>query len=182
MDIDKDLQALIDGEIDHDEYNQIQIDNAYKKATELFNGAKTEDDIWQALFVCNRGNRPELLYSAITQIPLSDHTINEMIEYVWTDNELVYQWQDMWDGIWCNYNSSYQKKLIQRIFKQPIKLYRAGNIDGEYQSWTFSKDVAKFFALRRRESKVIHERYFEADQVVAISNKRKEKEVVVRSI
>lgn len=179
--MDIDLQRMIDGEINFEEYTQMRVDREYKEATELFADAKTEDDVWQALFRCNRGNRPELLWQAITQIPLSNDTINEMIEYAWTDNELVYNWQHIWDEIWCNYSSSYQKKLIQRIFKQPIKLYRAGDLNGEYQSWTFSKDVAEFFLMRRQESKIIHERYFSAEDVVAIFNGRKEKEVVIKS-
>ena len=162
------------------DFIQEQIDNAYRKAVELFDVAKTEDDIWKALIQCNRGNRPDLLWQAITQRPLRQDTINEMIEYVWQDNELVYQWQDLWDEIWCNYNSSYQNKLKQRIFKQPIKLYRAGDLNGEYQSWSFSKEVAEFFAIRRRESKEINERYFNAKDVVAIFNSRKEKEVVIK--
>jgi len=153
---------------------------AYRNAIELFKVARTEDDIWQALFVCNRGNRPELLQEAITQIPLSDIAINEMIDYVWIDSENVYNWQGIWDEIWCNYSNPYQKKLINRIFKQPIKLYRAGNLDGEYQSWTFSEKVAKFFAMRRIQDKVIHEQYFSAEDVVAIFNSRGEKEVVIK--
>ena len=72
------------------DFIQEQIDNAYRKAVELFDVAKTEDDIWKALIQCNRGNRPDLLWQAITQRPLRQDTINEMIEYVWQDNELVY--------------------------------------------------------------------------------------------
>lgn len=149
-------------------------------ASELLRIAETADDVWQALFVCNRGNRPDLLCAAISQMPLSQITINEMIEYVWMDNECGYIWQDAWDEIWHNYHSAYQNKLINRVFKQPIKLYRAGNLTGEYQSWTFSKDVAEFFAVRRRESHMIHEQYFTAEDVVAIFNDRNEKEVVIK--
>lgn len=157
-----------------------QIEQQYKLAEKLLNKAKNGEDVFWTLMACNRGNRPEILLSAIEQIPMSDDTINDLIEFVWTDNELVYEWQYIWDDIWCYFHSNYQKKLKKRIFKQPIKLYRAGNLNGIYQSWTFNKKVAKVFADRRRESNIINERYFNEEDVVAIFNNRKEQEVVVK--
>ncbi len=140
-----------------------------------------EDQVWSDLFHCPRNHRPNILNEGIMNGPMRNDTINQMIEHVWLDTKHGGIF-DEWDEVWCNYNSAYQKKLIKRIFKQPIKLYRAGSLDSEYQSWTFSKDVANFFVLRqiRAEDKVIHERYFDAKDVVAIFNQRKEKEVVIK--
>ena len=161
----------------------IHLANQCQSAFDSLYDAKTEDDVWQALFICNRGNRPDLLMNAICHHQLSQKTINEMIEYVWIDSENVYHYRYEWDEVWCNYNNPYQNKLIKRIFKQPKKLYRVGNLDGEYQSWTLCKDVAKFFGIRarREQDRVWHEEYFSAEQVVAIFNDRKEKEIIIRS-
>jgi len=139
-----------------------------------------EDQVWSDIFHRPRVHRPDTLLEGIGYGPMRNDTINEMIEYVWRD---VKHGSDFdWDQVWCNYDSAYQKKLIKRIFKQPIKLYRAGSLDSEYQSWTFSRDVAVKFIWRqfREEDKVIHERYFDAKDVVAIFNQRKEKEVVIK--
>ena len=140
-----------------------------------------EDQVWDDLFLRPRNHRPNALYEGIINGPMCNDTINQMIEHVWLDTKQGGIF-DLWDEVWCNYDSAYQKKLIKRIFKQPIKLYRAGSLDSEYQSWTFSKDVANFFVWRqiRAEDKVIHERYFDAKDVVAIFNQRKEKEVVIK--
>tara|TARA_R110000822_G_C15120744_1_gene473967 strand:- start:111 stop:578 length:468 start_codon:yes stop_codon:yes gene_type:complete len=151
---------------------------------EYYNGlqAETDDDVLNAVLDCNRGNRPLLMHSAILELPLKDETINELIEDVWTDSESVYECQHIWNDVWYYYNNPYQKKLINRIFKQPIKLYRGGSLDGEYQSWTFSEEQAKFFAMRqvRSQDTIIHERYFNAEDVIAIFNSRGEKEVVIK--
>jgi len=139
-----------------------------------------EDQVWSDLINRPRGYKPDILHEGIGSGPMRNDTINEMIEYVWLDIKHGSEFD--WDEVWCNYDSAYQKKLIKRIFKQPIKLYRAGSLDSEYQSWTFSRDIAVKFIWRqfREEDKVIHESYFDAEDVVAIFNQRKEKEVVIK--
>ena len=56
----------------------IHLANQCQSAFDSLYDAKTEDDVWQALFICNRGNRPDLLMNAICHHQLSQKTINEI--------------------------------------------------------------------------------------------------------
>ncbi len=134
-----------------------------------------EYKIWMSF----RPDRPHILQDIIHNQPLYQHEINQLINDVWEDSENIWTCPDVWEDHWNNYETpAVKKRLIERLFKQPRILYRAGDPRG--QSWTFDRKVAKFFAMRRMTDKVIHERLVSADEVITIINGRKEKEVILK--
>ena len=139
----------------------------------------TFDDVQYEIWKQHRGNRALALQDMIHHQPLYQHEINQLIIDVWEDSENIWQCPDVWEDHWNNYEAPpVKKRLIARLFKEPRVLYRAGNPSG--QSWTFDRKVAEFFLMRRVDNKVIHERLVSADEVITITNGRKEKEVILK--
>lgn len=139
----------------------------------------TFEDIYCDIFKSNRIDRPHVLQDIISNQPLYQDEINELIIDVWEDSENIWTCPDVWEEHWNNYQAPpVKQRLIEKLFKQPRVLYRAGDPRG--QSWTFDRKVAEFFAMRRIESKVIHERLVSKDEVITIINGRKEQEVVLK--
>jgi len=139
----------------------------------------TFEEIEYKIWMSKRPDRPYILQDMIHNQPLYQHEINQLIIDVWEDSENIWNCPYVWEDHWNNYKTpEVKKRLIERLFKQPRILYRAGDPSG--QSWTFDRKVAEFFAMRRITDKVIHERLVSKDEVITITNGRKEKEVILK--
>lgn len=138
------------------------------------------DRFTQLLVACNRGDRPGLLYDITMNHHIPQQTLNEWIRWIWCDTEFPHEWKYEWEELWNCYNDPHNSKLCNRLFQTERILYRGGNRQG--QSWTFSKDIAKFFQSRGfgPEVRRLHTRTVSRHEVLAVFNDRREQEVVLR--
>jgi len=142
----------------------------------------TIDDVWDDLIHNTRkGDRAGKLCNYIESYPLTQDEINDLIDHVWLMQEFPYQWHDEWISMWNNYQTPPKKqRLIDRLFKEPRRIYRGGNPKGF--SWTLNKDKAKWFASHRSFDKdyPLNERLTYAYEVKMIYNDRGEQEIVLK--
>ena len=159
---------------------ELQKDYYHNLAYNQYRIAETYDEYLRALVLCNRGNRAELLEDILWQHCFTQAQVNEMIRYVWTDSENIYQMRQHWENIWDLYDDPVNRRLVNRLFKQPREIYRGGVYDG--MSYTLKPETAKFFSWRWLDGKDgrIMKRTVTADEVVAVFNDRREAEVILR--
>lgn len=156
-----------------------------------------EDGKWvNYLAVIERPYRAEKLLEIMQEHSITRTEAAEMMEYVWTDSENIYEMKDVWEELWNGFHDSRPddfmdkpREFMDRLFNggDKIKAYR-GFSEGSAAdqsfalSWTLSYQKAKWFANRWKTkggTPTVLTREVTRSEILAFFDGRNEKEVVL---
>lgn len=134
-----------------------------------------QGDYFEAMLDLHKSRWPQFALHCCQHYDIDLRQRQRMIEWAWSMTEFPSNNAKLWRELWLQHYKP--RRGIARIIREPIKVYRGGTAKG--WSWTRDRSVAEWFANRFGEGKPVHERWVTADEVLWISNDRKECEVVV---
>ena len=111
----------------------------------------------------------------------------EIIRWLWTDTENVYEHFNEWLALLLDFDTKDVRKMMDKEDKKTFDslpddfmVYRGG--EHEHMSWTLSKEKAEWFRDRYkglRDCKLFEKR-IKKDEVLAYINARGEEEIILR--
>ena len=174
--------------------------NVYNHKKEAIDEAIKEKNINSYLWLHERAYRVESIINALNDWwKPSKKEYWELISFLWTDTENVYENKDYWEQLlFLEFSDSHlmMDKEDTKFFNElpnTITIYRGG-IDDKGYSWTLDKDKAEWFANRwvmngnlgdesnvtnRHETNVFEKTIKKSDAIAYLSD-RNESEIIYR--
>ena len=164
---------------------------AIKLANETFDAkkkeleeAKSKNDL-SSIWVVTRPYRVPYVYDALQDWwKPNAKTYWDLIRYLWTDTENVYEHLDYWDELLNNYfvndrhliMSKDDKKYFDKL-PNKINIFRGG-VDDKGCSWTLDKSRAEWFANRFNRGYEVYEKTINKSDAIAYISDRNEDEII----
>jgi len=151
--------------------------------------AYLEKDVDAYLMMIERPYRiPEFIAWCLDERnKLSKKKYWEVIRWLWTDTENVYEHFNEWLALLLDFDAKEVRKMMDKEDKETFDslpdeftVYRGG--EHEHMSWTLSKEKAEWFRDRYkglRDCKLFEKR-IKKDEVLAYINARSEEEIILR--
>jgi len=151
--------------------------------------AYLEKDVDAYLMMIERPYRiPEFIAWCLDERnKLSKKKYWEIIRWLWTDTENVYEHFNEWLALLLDFDTKEVRKMMDKEDKKTFDslpdeftVYRGG--EHEHMSWTLSKEKAEWFRDRYeglRECKLFEKR-IKKDEVLSYINARNEEEIILR--
>ena len=151
---------------------------------EMIEGIKTCDDLYTVAMRTERAYRPRVLWRLYEEgyyDPKSwpIHEWWDLLEWLWTDSEAMEEKFQYFRSLFALMPTV--KSQTRDLPRGAFKVYRGGHPDGF--SWTLDRKQAEFFANRFGwEDGRICERVITRSDVLFYTDRRNEKEVILKSI
>ena len=158
--------------------------NVYNHKKEAVDEAIKEKNINSYLWLHERAYRVESIINALDDWwKPSKKEYWELINFLWTDTENVYENKDYWEQLLFLEFSDSHLMMNEEDFKffdelpNTIKIYRGG-VDDKGYSWSLDKEKAEWFANRFNFDYEVFEKTINKSDVIAYLNDRNEDEII----
>lgn len=173
----------------HDEVLNAWCNRSLKVKRELIDKAIKEQEWEKVVLMYERPFRLESLKKLIHTHPISRKEIGELLLWVWTDSENIFENKRTWTILIKKYKDDIQKavdpkdKKILRNLPDIFTIYRGcSDKNKNGKSWTLNKEVAAKFSDRHQKLErvsYIKERKIKKEMVAFYTNDRGEEEIVL---
>tara|TARA_R100001463_G_scaffold126902_1_gene184806 strand:- start:2067 stop:2690 length:624 start_codon:yes stop_codon:yes gene_type:complete len=160
--------------------------NVYNHKKEAIDEAIKEKNINSYLWLHERAYRVESIINALNDWwKPSKKEYWELISFLWTDTENVYENKDYWEQLlFLEFSDSHlmMNEEDTKFFNElpsTITIYRGG-VDDKGYSWTLDKEKAEWFANRFNFDYEVFEKTINKSDVFAYLNDRNESEIIYR--
>ena len=160
--------------------------NVYNHKKEAIDEAIKEKNINSYLWLHERAYRVESIINALNDWwKPSKKEYWELISFLWTDTENVYENKDYWEQLlFLEFSDSHlmMDEEDTKFFNElpsTITIYRGG-VDDKGYSWTLDKEKAEWFANRFNFDYEVFEKTINKSDVFAYLNDRNESEIIYR--